>query len=395
MGAKRIKVLHIGKFYPPRMGGIETHLEALCGELSKSVDLEVIVANHSRGTQREVLDGVPVVRVHTMATVSSAPICPSMSRHIRAAKADIVHIHVPNPTAILSYFASGHKGRLIVSYHSDVFKQKILGPLFQPFQNLALGRCAAIIASSPDYIETSPVLQRFSERCHVIPYGVSVKHFMRPDADAVARQSERYGSRLILSVGRLVYYKGFEYLIRAMAKVNGKLLLVGKGPLRPALEKLAGECGVSDRVLFLGDLDDEQLRCCYHAADLFVLPSIARSEAFGIVQIEAMAAGKPIINTQLDSGVPFVSLHEITGLTVPPMDSEALGSAINLLLNNRDLRQRYGAAAQLRSRTEFNLESMTSRTLRLYRRVLSEPRGTIVRSVDRTNRESGESLPIT
>jgi glycosyltransferase involved in cell wall biosynthesis len=175
---------------------------------------------------------------------------------------------------------------------------------------------------------------------------------------------------LIISVGRLGYYKGFEYLIRAMAKVRGKLLIIGDGPLRRKLCDLTNELGLGEKVIFAGEIQNEEMTPYYHAADVFALASIARTEAFGIVQIEAMAAGTPVVNTALDSGVPSVSLHEQTGLTVPPGDPDALAAALNRLLDNEALRHSLGAAARLRARAEFALETMLSRTMSLYESVM-------------------------
>jgi rhamnosyl/mannosyltransferase len=359
------------------MGGIETHLQVLCGELLKYVDLRVIVAGNDKRSVDEVVDGVTVLRMATPITLFSTPLCPSMPGRIRASKADLVHIHLPNPAAVLAYLTSGHRGHLLVTYHSDTIRQKRLGAIFEPLLHLALRRSSAIIATSPNYLRTSPVLARHQDRCHVVPYGIPVERFERCGEESVARLRARYGSRLIISVGRLVYYKGFEYLIRAMVHVQGRLLIVGSGPLREKLESLAAQLNVSDKVVFTGEIQNDNLIPYYHAADLFALASVARSEAFGIVQIEAMAAGLPVVNTQLDSGVPFVSLHEQTGLTVPPEDPDALAAAINRLLDNQELRISLGQAARRRARQEFSLERMVSQTLRLYEQVRAAQAGSI------------------
>jgi glycosyltransferase involved in cell wall biosynthesis len=366
---RTLKVLHVGKFYPPHMGGIETHLQALCGELHRRVDLRVIVASDNAMALDETVEGVRVSRVPTQLTLASTPLCPGMIGEISRSEADIVHIHLPNPTAVLAYLASGHRGRLVVTYHSDTVRQKVLGPMFGPFLHKALNRAAAIIATSPDYRRTSAVLARHLDRCHVIPYGIAVEQFERADPEALAQVRERYGDRLILSVGRLVYYKGFEYLIRAMQQVRGRLIIIGDGPLRQKLQQLVAELGVGDKVVLAGEIQNTQVTPYYHAADLFALASIARSEAFGIVQIEAMAAGIPVVNTSLDSGVPFVSLHDRTGLTVPPENPEALAAAINRLLDDDGLRQSLGRAATQRAHQEFSLETMTSRVMALYESV--------------------------
>ncbi len=368
--SSRLRVLQVGKFYPPHMGGIETHLEALCGELKKSLDLRVVVANDGAASVEEQLEGVTVSRVPTWATLASTPICPGLVREIRQSAADIVHIHLPNPMAVVAYLASGFSGPLVVTYHSDTVRQKVLGALFAPLLHQALGRSSAIIASSPNYLRSSSVLSRYPERCQVIPFGIALERFEQRDAMAVEKLRRQYGQRLVMSVGRLVYYKGFEYLIRAMVKVDGRLLIVGSGPLREKLQELARTLKVEDKVVFLGQIPDQELIACYHAADVFALASAARSEAFGLVQVEAMAAGLPVVNTQLESGVPFVSLNEQTGLTVPPCDPEGLAGAINRLLNDPKLRRSLGDAARERARREFSLDVMTARTLALYESVM-------------------------
>jgi glycosyltransferase involved in cell wall biosynthesis len=217
------------------------------------------------------------------------------------------------------------------------------------------------------------VLQAFRDRCHVIPYGIDTAQFEHCDPDAVRRIRARFGERLVISVGRLVYYKGLEYLIRAMADVRGKLVIVGSGPLRGKLERLAAQLGVADRVNFAGVVNNASLTAYFHAAALFVLASVARSEAFGIVQIEAMAAGLPVVNTSLDTGVPLVSVHEETGLTVPIADPRALAAAINRLLDDPNLRQTLGQAGAQRARQEFNHKKMVERTLNLYRNLTATP----------------------
>ena len=233
-----------------------------------------------------------------------------------------------------------------------------------------MARCAAIICTSRNYVQSSPDLRPFRKRCHVIPYGIATEKLAAPDRSAVENLRRKYGPRIVLAVGRLVYYKGFEYLIRAMRSVNARVVIVGDGPLRERLGSLASEYGVTDRVVFAGQKNGKDLVPYFHAADVFALPSVARREAFGIVQIEAMACGKPVINTSLDSGVPSVSLDGITGLTVPPADSESLAAAINRLLSDDELRSRLGEAGRARVAGEFTVETMVRRTSELYCRVL-------------------------
>jgi len=369
---RMLRVLHVGKFYPPHMGGIETHLQTLCGALLGSADVRVVVSNETRGTVEEIVDSVPVARVGTLATAFSTSISPGIITRIRRSAADLVHIHLPNPTAVLAYLASGHRGRLVVTCHSDTVRQKVLGRLFDPLLYTFLQRSDAIIATSPNYVASSRALQAFRDRCHVIPLGIDVTQFQHCDAAEVRKVHESVGDRLVVSVGRLVYYKGFDVLIRAMTSVRGKLVIVGEGPLRADLERLAAERGVASKVTFTGKISHARLVALYHAADVFALASVARSEAFGIVQVEAMAAGLPVVNTRLQSGVPFVSVDGVTGLTVPPGDPQALAAAINRLLDDSALRRSFGQAGVRRATEEFSLETMLRRTLQVYDRVMAK-----------------------
>jgi glycosyltransferase involved in cell wall biosynthesis len=375
----KMRVLQVGKFYAPSIGGMETHLKALCGELRNHVDLRVLVSSNDRKTTEEIVDSVPVERLSTWLRAFSTSISPAMVARIRDSRADLVHLHLPNPSAVLAYLASGRRGCLVVTHHSDIVKQKVLGRIFEPFLYSFLRRSAAIIATSTNYVATSPVLQAFRDRCHIIPFGIDAAQFQHCDPAAVRSLRERFGERLVISVGRLVYYKGLEYLIRAMADVRGKLVIVGDGPLRGNLEQLAAQLGVSDKVSFAGVTSDAVSTAYYHAAALLVLPSVARSESFGIVQMEAMASGLPVINTSLDTGVPLVSLHGETGLTVPPADSQALAVAINRLLDDPPLRRKLGRAGEQRVQQEFSLNMMVRRTLHLYQTVTASQSQQIVR----------------
>jgi glycosyltransferase involved in cell wall biosynthesis len=369
-----MRVLQLGKFYPPFHGGIETHLHTLCRELTKSITVSVIVANEGRHLVTSEIDDVRIRRLPRFFNLAATPVCPTMPREIRRTGADIIHLHLPNPFAALAYLASGHKGRLVITWHSDIVRQKTIARMLGPLDDAILRRASALIASSPNYVDTSRVLSSVRDRCRVIPFGIDAESFRPRDAEIGMKIRRRYGPRIVLAVGRMVYYKGFEYLIRAMASVRGHLLLVGEGPLLAKLERQAFDAGARDRITFLGRVSQEEVVGYYQAADVFVMPSIARSEAFGIVQLEAMACGKPVVNTRLRSGVPFVSLDGITGTTVAPADSEELADAINRLLDDPALRDKYGAAAAHRAREEFSIDTMVNRTLELYREVLANGR---------------------
>ena len=371
---RTLSVLHLGKFYPPYRGGIESHLHALCRELTKSIAVSVIVANETRRLHESEVEGVRVRRLPRLLNLSATPVCPTIVGEIRRTEADLIHLHLPNPLAALAYLASGHKGRLVITWHSDIVRQKAIAKFLRPLDDAILGRASALIASSPDYVESSPILSRNRERCRVIPFGIDGDAFRPRDAETAAKIRRRYGPRIVLAVGRMVYYKGFEYLVRAMAAVRGHLLLVGEGPLQRKLERQAFDAGAIDRITFLGRVSQDEMAGYYHAADVFVMPSIARSEAFGIAQLEAMACGKPVVNTWLRSGVPFVSRDGETGITVAPADADQLAAAINRLLDDPALRAQFGAAAERRARDQFSIAMMVERTLELYREVLANGR---------------------
>lgn len=261
----------------------------------------------------------------------------------------------------------------MLTYHSDVVRQRTMSALFKPLLDTAMRRASAILATSPNYLATSPVLAAHRARCQVVPYGIPLDRFDPPDQDRAAAIATLHGPRLVLAVGRLVYYKGFDVLIRAMRLVEARLVIIGEGPLEGSLRALARAEGVSHKVTLLGEVQNSDVAPFFAAADVFVLPSVARSEAFGIVQLEAMASGTPVVNTALDSGVPWVSQHERTGLTVPPGDPPALAAALARLLDDRVLRDRLGAAARARARAEFDVRVMGDRVAGIYRTLLASP----------------------
>ncbi|HLH76662.1 MAG TPA: glycosyltransferase [Candidatus Binataceae bacterium] len=371
------RVLQLGKYFAPHRGGIETHLELLSFGLARSCEVRVMVAGGGRlSMQTDFFGGLQVDRLATPLTLAATPVCPGMARAIRAARPDLVHLHFPNPMAAWGYLAARISTPLIVTWHSDVVRQRLLDTMMRPLINTVLARASAIIATSPDYLESSPVLSSRRSRVRVIPYGIALEELAPPPAAAVAEIRQRYRLPLVLGVGRLVYYKGWEYLIAAMRQVNATLLIVGDGPLRPALQRQVVEAGLSRRVFFIGELDRRQITPYYHACEVFALASVARSEAFAIVQLEAMAAERPVVNTALATGVPFVSPHGVSGLTVAPRDAGALAGAINRLLADPAARARCGRAGAQRVAQLFSRERMVAQTLSLYDELLGESRRT-------------------
>jgi glycosyltransferase involved in cell wall biosynthesis len=364
-----VRVLQLGKFYPPFHGGMETHLQLLASHLRPSVDVHVAVSAIPSPPGRTTAAGVHLRRMRTYGVVAATPMCPELFRVIWDVEPDIVHLHHPHPLAMLAYLTSGTSAPCIVSYHSDIVRQRTLGPLVAPIVHRTLARSAAILVASPQLRDGSPVLQQYRDKCHVVPYGLDPSHQRPADPAAVAELRRRYGNRIVLAVGRLTLYKGFDYLIRAMQQVDATLLLVGTGALREELDRVVSDERLGAKVHLLGSVPD--VRPYYEACDLFVLPSTTANEAFGIVQLEAMAAGKPVVNTALRTGVTFACPPDVAALTVKPRDSAALAQAISSLLGDPDLRRRLGEAGRERVAREFNARVMSERTLEIYRAALA------------------------
>ena len=365
---KALSVLHVGKFYPPHNGGIETHLRDLAARQAKEVQVKVIVASSGLRQETSLMEGVSVTRVARLATIASMPICPGLISAIRCSPADLVHIHMPNPGAALAFQMSGHTGKIVLTHHADTMGRKYLRRLSDPIVRSLMRRANRIIVTSNRYLNSSPELMPFRDKCRIVPLGINIQDVACTDSEAVLRIREKFGEHLILAIGRLVPYKGFDVLIRAMKYVKARLLLIGTGPQYESLVKLTASEKLEDRVSILGRVDD--IRPYLAAASIFVLPSVTRAEAFGIVQLEAMAAGLPVINTDINSAVPEVCVHGEMGITVPPSDAVSLTDAMNLLLDRDELRVQFGEASKAKVLAEYTTDLMAARTLSVYAEVL-------------------------
>ncbi len=378
MSGDRARILHVGKYYPPVDGGIESHVHDLVTALSGRYEVTALVFNTERRTVDEPVEGVRVVRVATLGRVLSTEMAPTFPLwFLRLRDADLIHLHTPNPLGELACLAAPRSARLVVTYHSDVVRQKLLGRINRFVLHRVMKRADRVIAFTKRYMETSPVISRYADKCAIIPHGIDLTEYAStPGVDARAAGLRReHGPGTALFVGRLVYYKGVDVLLRALALVPDlNLIVVGDGPTRESLQSLSRELGVSDRATFLGRVSHEEKVACYHASDFLVLPATHRSEAFGLVQLEAQACGIPVITTDIDSGVPYVTRDGETGIIVPPGDPEALAAAMRGLGGDRGLRERYGAAGRRRVEDFFSREVMTRDCVRLYEELLETPR---------------------
>ncbi|MCL4079338.1 glycosyltransferase [Coriobacteriia bacterium Es71-Z0120] len=368
-----MRITMLNKHYPPHLGGIEHHVRDLAEALvERGHAVRAIVANEAPDTVTETHGGVEVVRLGRAFNVSSAPVAFGLARALREEerRADLLHLHSPYPWGELEWLRAAPALPSVLTYHSDIVRQRVLLAGYAPFLRRVLARVGRIIVSSPQMVEHSAFLSPVAEKCRVVPFGIDPGEFADPslqsEAEAIRARHER---PVVLFVGRLIYYKGVDVLVRAMARVDADLVIVGSGPLEAKVRSLASATGVGPRLTILPPLPRKELVAQYLAADVFCLPSVARSEAFGLVQLEAMAAGTPVVSTALPTGVPFVNEHGVSGLVVPPGDADALAEALRTLVADDGLRARLGVQAQERVRAEFTREMMVERTLAVYHEV--------------------------
>ena len=374
-----MKVLQVSKFYPPAHGGIEAVARDLsAGLVRQGVQVEVLCANTrpQRADEYDTL-GVRITRAASHGMLLSTSVAPSLTWLLRQrrAEADIVHVHMPDPLAALAVWVARPPGRVVLHWHSDVVRQRFAMRLYAPLQRWLLGRADAVIATSRAYADSSPALRDWLHKVHVIPIGAPAA--VPPTAEAVAETHRRYGSRrIVFSLGRLTYYKGYEVLVEAARELPSDVVVVvgGGGPRLDHYRALAQRRGVADRVRFIGPMSAKRVEAHFAAAELFCLASTVRAEAYGVAVLEAMARGKAVVATDIPgSGLGWLHQHGVTGLAVPPGDAPALAQALRSLLADADLRQRCGAAGQSRWAQHFSTETMCAATVALYRELLAAP----------------------
>ena len=379
-----LRVLQVNKLYAPWIGGIETTVQEIAEGLQRLPDVqcEVLVCRDRGRGNISLVNGVTVTRVASLGRVLSMPVSPTFPMQLQtiASGFDIVHVHTPFPLAMLcDWDAIKSQGvRLVVHHHSDIVRpvQRALLSYAVSLERKFLQAADRIVVPSQGLLENSRTLAGYRTKCRVVPLSVDLDKVRRLSKAEIAQARQRYGVRseehVVLFAGRLVYYKGVQYLIDAVRDLDLKLLIVGDGPLRPALEKQIEEANLSGKVRILGRVPDSELAELYSLSDVFVLPSTEPSEAFGLVQLDAMAYGLPVINTDLPSGVPSVSLHGQTGLTVAPADAVAMREAIATILSDENLRARFSANARQRV-LNFSAPMVLGQIRSLYEELVSPP----------------------
>lgn len=364
------------------MGGIESHLYMLSTELAKlGNDVTVAVSNDKPKFSEEVISGVKVLRYTLIAKIKNAPI--SSFPTFDTKQFDVVHVHLPNPLATIHALLN-YAENLVVTYHSDIVKEGIFPKLAniiytKTILSQLLKKAKVIIATSPNYVSGSKILQKYKHKVKVVPYGIDLGLFkLNSVASKKSKQLKKTyaGKKVLLFVGRLVPYKGLKYLIQSMQEVikkfdNVVLLIIGDGILKPELRELVTKVNLTGYIKFLPEIHNKDLTPYYHLSDIFVLPSIYKSEAFGIVQLEAMACSKPVISTNvLGSGISFANKNGETGIVVEPHNSRKLSTAIINLLKNKSLRKKFGSNGRTRVQKLFSKEIMVKDILNIYNSIL-------------------------
>ncbi len=394
---KNIRILQLGKFFPPDLGGIESVMfDIVRGLLEREMPCDVLCANSKARYSKEKFyakssvnhkanqntihaessvdspTNKPKIHANIMRCASfgkfaSTAIAPQMIFKLRKiiANYDIIHIHLPDPTANLALFLANHKGKkIIIHWHSDIVRQKFLLKLYAPLQKWLLNRADFIIATTQQYADSSPTLQPFAHKIVAIPIGIDSLQ-MR---DLCESSESRRAKKTIFALGRLVKYKGFEFLVESMRYLpDFKLFIAGSGVEWKNLKEKIKDLHLENRVFLLGKIDEREKITHLNNDSIFVLPSISRAEAFGVVQLEAMSCKMPIIATSIKgSGVSFVNLHNESGLNIPPQDSKAIADAILRVISDYE---RFSDGAFYRYQAHFTRDKMIDKIADLYARI--------------------------
>lgn len=377
------RVLHIGKFYPPDNGGIESVTASLARGAAKAGHSVGIHCFEEHGKGDSVDGAVQVYRVQQAIKLASQPL--GLSYLWRgwslARKADLIHVHAPNMLGALLTLFMPSRVKVVIHWHSDVVGKGLLGRVLAPLEAAMLRRADRIMCTSQLYADASLTVRPFGEKVSVVPLGVpDQRDFPVKSQGELSRgqlppmlASHIQGRPFVLSVGRLVPYKGYVDLIDA-AKLMHKdaaIVIVGGGPLEKQLQGRIDQLGLQDRIMLAGRVADQTLSALLSMATVFCMPSNERSEAFGVALLEAMMWGLPVVATQIPgSGVPWVNSHGESGINVPPNDPSSLSTALDDLLSNKDWRDKLAAGARARYEALFTEQKTVDMTLSLYQEVV-------------------------
>ncbi|MBL8250491.1 MAG: glycosyltransferase [Candidatus Competibacter sp.] len=385
-----MRVLHIGKYYPPFAGGMEHFLADLLPALARhDIASAAVVHDEQRGRPGQApapADSPAIYRVPCHGQLLYAPLSPAfpiwLGRAIREFRPDLLHLHLPNTSAFWAFsLASARQLPWVIHWHADVVASTIDRRLalayrfYRPLEQRLLAASKAIIATSKPYLDASAALRPWRERCHVIPLGLEANRFPDPQPAARARAEALWGNAAfrVLAIGRLTYYKGHEVLIRAAAELpDSRVLIVGSGDRRERLAAQIRDARLEDRVLLPGFQPQETLHALLASCDVLCLPSLERTEAFGMVLLEAMRFGKAVVVGDIPgSGPGWVTRAAEHGLLVPPGDATALAAALRALQRDPQRRRAFGHAGASALRERFGIDPVAAAVADLYRHALA------------------------
>lgn len=367
-----MRIVHVYKdYHPPVRGGVEQTIERMARwQVAAGHDVTVLVSASGVNEDRtEVVDGVRVVRVAERARWLSSPLCPGFPDAMAAERADVWHLHSPNPLGEASWRWVRPDGAMVLTYHCDLWRQRALLPLYGPLVRSLFRSADALHTTSPQALERPDSLMwPFRHRFRVVPLGVDPDPLLSLDCSRPGARPlrERYGEPFVLFVGRLRHYKGLDVLLEAMPRVGAPLVIVGEGPMGGSLRAQAKRLGLNGHVHFAGSVSDDVLHDHLAAAAVGILPSSGPAEAFGLSMVEYMAAGLPVVSTELGTGTSFVNRDGVTGLVVRACDPEALSDGLRRLLTDRETRERMGREGRNRVREHFTTASMMRGIEELY-----------------------------
>ncbi|MER0240302.1 glycosyltransferase [Fulvimarina sp. MAC8] len=365
-----MRVLHFFKTYwPDTFGGVERTISAIASATRDlGIDTSVLSLSRTPEEATTVFEGHRAVKarldLELASTGFSREVFSTFSRE--AAEADLVHYHFPWPFMDLVHFAVRHGKPSLVTYHSDIVKQRTLKHAYAPLMNGFLDRVDAIVATSPPYLETSPVLRRYRDKTSIIAIGLDEKAYPKPQAERLASWRSRQAKPFFLFAGVLRYYKGLDVLIRAAGQTHADIVIVGAGPIEGELKRQATAFRAHN-LHFVGPVDDADKMALHALSSGFVFPSNQRSEAFGLALLEAAMMGRPMISTELGTGTSYVNAHRETGIVVAPDDPDALAAAMNEILAEPQKAAQWGRAARQRFSNLFTVKTMGEAYADLYR----------------------------
>jgi glycosyltransferase involved in cell wall biosynthesis len=369
-----MRVLHFYKNYlPESMGGVEQVIRQMCvGTGRLGVSNEVLTLTRGKDLRPFEFEGHTVRRVPLDLEIASNGIALAAFGELkrRAAECDVVHYHFPWPFMDLAHFVARIRKPTLVTYHSDIVRQKTLLRLYQPLKHKFLQSVDTIVATSPNYLASSAVLDRYRDKTRTITYGLDKSIYPQPEQARMDQWRAQVGGKFFLFVGVLRYYKGLHILLDALAGSDYPVVIVGAGPIEHELKAHAARLGLK-HVMFVGALDDADkvalLTLCYAVA----FPSHLRSEAFGISLLEGAMYGKPMISSEIGTGTSYINIHDETGLVVPPSDPQAFGEAMRTLWDNPALAQAMGKRAEARYQALFTAERRASSYNALYHELVA------------------------